>query len=90
MRLNKTLLLSGKKETFDASDVLAINRDLENIFTALQTIDLRPKTVTADPQDATPGDRPGATRVGEIVYYGGKLYFCTNISTPAWEKITST
>lgn len=46
------------------------------------------RTAGSDPQHATPGSRPAGS-VGELVYYGGKLYFCTNTSTPTWEKITS-
>jgi hypothetical protein len=47
-----------------------------------------PRTAASDPQDATPGNRPAAT-LKEIVYYSGKLYFCTNSSTPTFDKITS-
>lgn len=47
------------------------------------------RTVASDPQDATPANRPAGS-VSEIVYYTGKLYFCTNAATPTWEKITST
>jgi hypothetical protein len=47
------------------------------------------RTTASDPQDATPGNRPAGT-VAEIAYYSGKMYFCTDASTPTWEKITST
>ena len=90
MRLNKTFILTGNQDKLEKSDILAINRDLENAFTALQALDIRPRVVSDDPQHATPSSRSKANRVGEIVYYSGKLYFCTNVSTPAWEKITST
>ena len=97
LRLNKTLLLSGKKETFDGADVLAVNRDLDNVFIALQDLDRRPRTVSDDPQDATASDRAKAGYLGEIVYYStdpdrlnGDLYFCTNKDTPTWKKITAT
>jgi hypothetical protein len=90
MRLNKTFILSGNEEKLDKSNILAINRDLENAFTALQTLDARPRTVDSDPKHATPASRPNGNRTGEIVYYSGKLYFCTNTSTPTWELITST
>jgi hypothetical protein len=46
------------------------------------------RTTASDPQHATPASRPAGT-VAEIVYYGAKMYFCTNASTPTWEKITS-
>jgi len=46
------------------------------------------RTLLSNPQDATPANRP-AGKVSEIAYYDGKLYFCTNTSTPTWEKITS-
>jgi hypothetical protein len=46
------------------------------------------RTTASDPQDATPGNRPAGT-VAEMAYYSGKMYFCTNASTPLWEKITS-
>jgi len=45
-------------------------------------------TAASDPQHATAGSRPAGV-VGEIVYYTGKLYFCTNAVTPLWELITS-
>jgi len=47
-----------------------------------------PRTAGSDPQHATPGSRPAGT-LKELVYYNGKLYFCTNASTPTWELITS-
>ena len=46
------------------------------------------RTLGSDPQDATPGNRPAGT-VAEMAYYNGKMYFCTNASTPTWELITS-
>ena len=46
------------------------------------------RTVASDPQHATPGSRPAGT-LGEIVFYNGKWYGCTNASTPTWEKFTS-
>jgi len=47
------------------------------------------RTALSDPKHATAGSRPTSTMLGEIVYYSGKLYFCTNITTPTWELITS-
>lgn len=47
-----------------------------------------PRTAASDPQDATPANRP-AGDVSEIVFYSGKMYFCTDAATPTWEKITS-
>ncbi len=47
------------------------------------------RTAASDPQHATPASRPAWT-VWEIVYYSWKMYFCTNASTPTWEKFTST
>ena len=90
MRLNKTLMIQGEKETFDKADCIAINRDLENIFSALQILDNRPRTVSLNPQDGTPASRPNSNYIGEVVYYSSNLYFCTNISTPTWKKITAT
>jgi hypothetical protein len=46
------------------------------------------RTTASDPQHATPGSRPAGT-VGEIAYYSGKWYGCTNAATPTWEKFTS-
>lgn len=46
------------------------------------------RTLGSDPQDATPASRPAGT-VAEMAYYSGKMYFCTNASTPTWELITS-
>lgn len=46
------------------------------------------RTAASDPQHATAASRPAGT-VKEIVYYSGKLYMCTNATTPTWEKITS-
>lgn len=47
-----------------------------------------PRVAGSDPKHATPGSRPAGT-LYEIVAYTGKLYFCTNASTPLWEAITS-
>jgi hypothetical protein len=47
------------------------------------------RTAASDPQHATPGSRPAGT-VAELVYYSGKMYFCTNSATPTWQLITST
>jgi hypothetical protein len=47
------------------------------------------RTTASDPQHATAGSRPAGS-VGEIAYYSGKMYFCTNAATPTWEKFTST
>jgi hypothetical protein len=47
-----------------------------------------PRTTASDPQHVTAGSRPAGT-VGEIAYYNGKWYGCTNAATPLWEKITS-
>jgi hypothetical protein len=46
------------------------------------------RTAGSDPQHATPASRPAGS-LKEIVSYASKLYFCTNASTPTWEKITS-
>lgn len=46
------------------------------------------RTAASDPKHATAGSRPAGS-VGEIVYYTGKMYFCTNAATPTWELITS-
>lgn len=46
------------------------------------------RTAASDPQHATPASRPAGS-VGEIAYYSGKMYICTNAATPTWEKITS-
>ena len=46
------------------------------------------RTAASDPQDATPANRPAGT-VGEILYYSGKWYGCTNSATPTYEKFTS-
>ena len=46
------------------------------------------RTTASDPQDATAGSRPAGT-VGEIAFYSGKMYICTNAGTPLWEKISS-
>lgn len=46
------------------------------------------RTAASDPKHATAGSRPAGS-VGEIVYYTGKMYFCTNAATPLWELITS-
>lgn len=46
------------------------------------------RTFGSDPQHVTPGSRPAGT-TGEIGYYNGKLYFCTNGATPTYEIITS-
>ena len=47
------------------------------------------RTVTSDPQDATPANRPAGS-IPETVYYSGNLYFCTNAGTPTWKKVTAT
>ena len=49
---------------------------------------LIPRVAASDPKHVTPGSRPAGT-LYEIVAYTGKLYFCTNASTPTWELITS-
>ena len=46
------------------------------------------RTAGSDPKHATAGSRPSGS-VGDIVYYSGKLYFCTNSATPTWELVTS-
>jgi len=46
MRLNKTLMLNGAKDNFDKTDMLAINRDLENIFSSLQRLQTKRYEVT--------------------------------------------
>ena len=57
-----------------------------NIITCTGRLVVR--TAASDPQHATPASRPAGS-VGEIAYYTGKLYFCIDATTPAWEKITS-
>jgi hypothetical protein len=47
-----------------------------------------PRLAASDPKHATAGSRP-AGLLYEIVAYSGKLYFCTNSTTPTWEAITS-
>lgn len=47
-----------------------------------------PRVAGSNPKDGTAGNRPAGT-LYEIVAYSGKLYFCTNASTPVWEAITS-
>lgn len=44
------------------------------------------RTLGADPLDGTPGNRPAGS-VGEIAYYSGVVYLCTNASTPTWVKV---
>lgn len=44
--ITKTFLLSKNKETLDKSDIIALNRDLENIFMTLQNIQTRRKELT--------------------------------------------
>lgn len=46
MRITKTLLLSGKNKKFDEADVIAVNRDLENIFTCLQRLQTKKYEIT--------------------------------------------
>lgn len=49
LRLNKTFILSGKDPNdfpVSKSDVLAINRDLENVFLNLQNIQTKRITIT--------------------------------------------
>ncbi|MDO8444174.1 MAG: MerR family DNA-binding transcriptional regulator [bacterium] len=46
------------------------------------------RTAASDPQDATPASRPAGS-VGEILYYAGKWYGCTDAATPTYEKFTS-
>jgi hypothetical protein len=53
------------------------------------TIKAVARTAASDPQHVTAGSRPSGV-IAEVVYYSGKLYFCTNSSTPTWEKLTST
>lgn len=43
--------------------------------------------VGADPLDATPSNRPNGT-LGEIVYFDGALYFCSNPTDPEWTALT--
>ena len=47
-----------------------------------------PRLAASNPQDATPGNRPAGT-LGEIARYNGKLYLCTNATTPTWELFSS-
>jgi hypothetical protein len=47
-----------------------------------------PRVAGSNPKDGTAGNRPAGT-LYEMVSYSGKLYFCTNASTPTWEAITS-
>lgn len=44
------------------------------------------RTLGADPLDGTPGNRPAGS-VGEIAYYSGVVYLCTNATTPTWVKV---
>ena len=66
------------------------NTTLGNASTDLITLTGRAifRTAASDPQHATAGSRPAGS-VGEIVYYSGKMYFCTNAATPTWEMFTS-
>jgi hypothetical protein len=45
MRITKTLMLQGKDKVFDKGDCLAVNRDLENIFAVLQSLQTRRKEI---------------------------------------------
>jgi hypothetical protein len=56
--------------------------------TATFTSRLIVRTLDSDPKDATPANRPAGS-TGEVAYYSGKLYICTDDSTPTWELITS-
>ena len=49
---------------------------------------LIPRLAASNPQDATPANRPAGT-LGEIARYSGKLYLCTNATTPTWELFSS-
>lgn len=44
----------------------------------------RVRETGSDPLDATAGNRPTARRVGEQCFHDGKLYVCTNATTPTW------
>lgn len=72
---------------------MSIVADIESLLKRVGRLETHDSTstriTTSNPQHATPGSRPAGV-VGEIVYYSGKLYFCTNAATPTWEKITST
>jgi hypothetical protein len=69
---------------------VAGNFDFGSDSTDIMTMTGRfvPRTTASDPQDATPGNRPAGS-VGEIAYYNGKWYGCTNSATPTYEKFTS-
>lgn len=47
------------------------------------------RTAASDPQHATPASRPAGS-VGEICYYSGAWYGCTDAATPTWVKFTAT
>lgn len=49
---------------------------------------LIPRTTASDPKHATPASRPAGS-VGEIAFYSGKWYGCTDAGTPTWEQFTS-
>ena len=59
-----------------------------DISTGTITGKLVAATAASDPQHATPANRPTGV-LGQIHYYNGKLYFCTNAATPTWEMVTS-
>jgi len=81
----------NQKATFSGEVAMNGNTTLGNASTDTITHTGRAifRTAASDPQHATPGSRPAGS-VGEIAYYAGKMYFCTNAATPTWEKITST
>ena len=78
---------STTRVTVDTSGNITLGSASTNTITNVGRMVVR--TTASDPQHATAGSRPAGT-VGEIAYYSGKMYFCTDAATPAWEKITST
>jgi hypothetical protein len=87
---NLTLTTSGTDLTVTNNLLVNGNTTLGNASTDTVTHTGRMivRTTASDPKHATAGSRPAGS-VGEIAYYSGKMYFCTNAATPTWELITS-
>jgi hypothetical protein len=87
---NLTLTTSGTDLTVTNNLLVHGNTTLGNASTDTVTHTGRMivRTTASDPKHATAGSRPAGS-VGEIAYYSGKMYFCTNAATPTWELITS-
>lgn len=73
-------------ESIDLNGNVAVGTTSTETMTMTSRLIVR--TLSSDPKDATPANRPAGS-VGEVAYYSGKLYICTNSSTPSWELITS-